>query len=179
MLAAIPKLRAFAWSLSRSAYRTDDLVQQTLLRACSNVRQFEPGTNRNAWLITILRNEFYNDQRRRRREVEDVDGKYAETLVTQAEQVTRVEFDELHDALAGLPDPMQKVLVLTGAWGLSHADAARVCACPEGTLKSRLSRARTRLAAMLSLDASPSFGEDAIARSVAVQAEQGRLQQAG
>ena len=87
MLAAIPRLRAFAISLCRSPERADDLVQETLLRACANVAEFEPGTKIEAWLITILRNQYYSDWRKRRREVEDVDGIYAESLVAHPAQI--------------------------------------------------------------------------------------------
>ena len=179
MLAAIPQLGAFALSLSRNPDRADDLVQVTLLRACTHIGQFEPGTNLVAWLIRILRNEFLAEQRKRRREVEDGDGAYAETLVVQANQVGRAEYRELYDALAALPHEMREAFVLVGAWGFSYAEAARACACAEGTIKSRVNRARTRLAAMLSLQAPADLLDDPIFRSVAVQAEQDRSRHVG
>ena len=80
LLAAVPSLRAFAISLSGQVDRADDLVQDTLLRALSNLHRFEPGTNLNAWLFTILRNLFHSEYRKRRREVEDPDGSYAGRL---------------------------------------------------------------------------------------------------
>jgi len=178
MLEAIPRLRAFAVSLSRNPERADDLVQETLLRAWSDLGRFEPGTNMGAWLTTILRNEFYSESRKRRRQVEDVDGRYAETLVVQAEQITCTEYAEFLAAFAKLPAEMRKALILVGVSGLSYADAARICACANGTIKSRVHRARARLAAMLSLENSTSFIEDAISQSIIVQAEHGRFHHA-
>ena len=82
LLGAVPSLRAFGISLTGDVDRADDLVQDTLLRALANVDRFEPGTNLNAWLFTILRNLFHSEYRKRRREVEDADGSYAATLRT-------------------------------------------------------------------------------------------------
>src|ERR1700681_2433165 len=94
MLAAVPSLRAFAISLSGNIDRADDLVQETLLRALANINSFQPGTNMSAWLVTILRNLFRSEYRKRRREVEDADGSYAERMKSQPEQTGRVEFSE-------------------------------------------------------------------------------------
>ena len=100
----IPHLRAFAISLARNPDRADDLVQQTLLRAYSNIQLFDPDSNMSAWLVTILRNEFYSEQRRRRREIPDSDGAYAGTLVIQAGQVTQAECQEFYEALGAVPE---------------------------------------------------------------------------
>ena len=94
MLAAIPGMRAFAISLSGNPDRADDLVQETLLRATANIRSFQPGTNMLAWLFTILRNQFLSEYRKRRREVEDVDGSYTESLTSAPEQQGRLEFKD-------------------------------------------------------------------------------------
>ena len=99
MLAAVPSLRAFAISLCGNVDRADDLVQETLLRAMANITSFQPGTNMSAWLFTILRNLFRSEYRKRRREVEDTDGSYAESLKSHPEQHSRVEFDEFRTAL--------------------------------------------------------------------------------
>ena len=95
MLAAVPKLRAFAISLSRSVDRADDLVQETLLRAIAKINSFQPGTNISAWLFTILRNVFRSEYRKRCREVEDADGNYADSLKSAPEQHGRVKFEEV------------------------------------------------------------------------------------
>jgi RNA polymerase sigma-70 factor (ECF subfamily) len=174
-LAAIPHLRAFAFSFSLSEDRVDDLVQETLLRAYSNFQQFEPGTNLNAWLITILRNALYSEWRIRRREVEDGDGAYAETLVVHAEQISKIECEEFSKAFDRLPEEMRRALLLIGAYGFSYLEVARLYACAVGTVKSRVNRARGHLAAMLSPGVTGHLVESAISQSVAIQSEQGRL----
>jgi RNA polymerase sigma-70 factor, ECF subfamily len=90
MLALLPTLRAFAFSLCSSLDRADDLVQETLLKAWQNLDKFEAGTNLRAWLFTILRNNYFSELRKRRREVEDVDGKMTGSLsVAPAQQGRR------------------------------------------------------------------------------------------
>ena len=91
ILGAVPSLRAFAISLSGNVDRADDLVQETMLRALANIHSFQPGTNMNAWLFTILRNLFRSEYRKRKREVEDADGSFAESLKSHPEQLGRVE----------------------------------------------------------------------------------------
>src|SRR5580698_7048049 len=115
MLAAVPSLRAFAISLCGNVDRADDLVQEALLRALANLSSFEPGTNMSAWLFTILRNQFRSEYRKRRREVEDVDGSYAEQLISLPEQTSRLEISEFRAALKLLPLEQSESLVLVGA----------------------------------------------------------------
>src|SRR6201985_598816 len=103
MLSAVPSLRAFAISLSGNIDRADDLVQEALLRAVANIDSFQPGTNMSAWLFTILRNLFRSEYRKRRREVEDTDGSYAESLKSHPEQEGHVEMQEFRAALSKLP----------------------------------------------------------------------------
>src|SRR6478735_11699519 len=103
ILGAVPGLRAFAISLCGNVDRADDLVQEALLRALANIHSFQPGTNMSAWLFTILRNHFRSEYRKRRREVEDTDGSFAESLKSHPEQHSRVEFEEFRTALAKLP----------------------------------------------------------------------------
>jgi RNA polymerase sigma-70 factor, ECF subfamily len=151
MLAAVPSLRAFAISLSGNVDRADDLVQETLLRAMANINSFQPGTNMSAWLFTILRNLFRSEYRKRRREVEDVDGSYADSLKSHPEQHSRVEFEEFRVALAKLPPDQREALLLVGASGFSYEEAAAICDCAVGTIKSRVNRAKTRLAELMGL----------------------------
>jgi RNA polymerase sigma-70 factor (ECF subfamily) len=160
MLGAVPSLRAFAISLSGNVDRADDLVQETLLRAWANLNSFEPGTNMSAWLFTILRNLFRSEYRKRRREVADSEGTYAETLKTQPEQTSRVEFEEFRTALAKLPSDQREALILVGASGFSYEEAAGICGCAVGTIKSRVNRARTRLAELMSIESVDDFGPD-------------------
>jgi RNA polymerase sigma-70 factor (ECF subfamily) len=170
MLAAIPPLRTFAFSLCRDREYADDLVQETLLRACDNIARFEPDTKMTAWLITILRHQFYADYRKRRREVADVDGIYADTLVTQPAQFACTEYRELRRALDKLPGDMRDAIVLIAGSGASYDEAARICGCAVGTIKSRVHRARMRLAEMLSINDASDFSEDPIGQSVITRA---------
>ena len=166
MLRAVPSLRAFAISLCGNVDRADDLVQETLLRAWANLNSFEPGTNMSAWLFTILRNHFRSEYRKRRREVEDSDGHYAETLKTQPEQYGQVEYREFREALAQLPQDQREALVLVGASGFSYEEAANICGCAVGTIKSRVNRARTRLAELMHVNSAEDFGPDEQVRAV-------------
>src|SRR3954454_9561701 len=102
MLATIPSLRAFALSLCHNTDRADDLVQDTILRAWANLDRFEVGTNLNARLFTILRNGFYSQHRKKRREVADPDGSYAARLRPAPEQPAKCDFQALRAALARL-----------------------------------------------------------------------------
>ncbi len=167
MLEAVPSLRAFAISLRGNVDRADDLVQEALLRAWANMGSFQPGTNMSAWLFTILRNLFRSEYRKRRREVEDVDGSYAETLTSLPEQNSRLEIVEFRDALKLLPSEQRESLILVGASGFSYEEAAQICGCAVGTIKSRVNRARSRLAEILSIDSASDFGPDRETRAVA------------
>ena len=166
MLAAVPSLRAFAISLCGNVDRADDLVQEALLRAWANLSSFEPGTNMSAWLFTILRNLFRSDYRKRRREVEDADGNYAKTLKTQPSQSAHLEFEEFRTALDKLPQDQREALILVGASGFSYEDAATICGCAVGTIKSRVNRARSKLAALLYVEGAEDFGPDETVRAV-------------
>jgi RNA polymerase sigma-70 factor (ECF subfamily) len=166
ILSAIPNLRAFAISLSGNVDRADDLVQETVLRALANIDSFQPGTNMSAWLFTILRNLFRSEYRKRRREVEDATGMYAESMKSQPEQASRLEFDELRAALAQLPDDQREAVILVGASGFSYEEAAAICGCAVGTIKSRVNRARNRLAELMSIESLEDFGPDQETRAV-------------
>jgi RNA polymerase sigma-70 factor, ECF subfamily len=166
MLAAVPGLRAFAMSLCGKMDRADDLVQETLLRALTNIDSFEPGTNMSAWLFTILRNLFRSEYRKRRREVEDGEGRLAESLKSPPDQQSHMEFEEFRVALAKLPPDQREALILVGASGFSYEEAAMICDCAVGTIKSRVNRARTRLAEQLSIDSADDFGPDRMTRAI-------------
>ena len=146
--------------------RADDLVQETLLRALANIDSFQPGSNLAAWLFTILRNLFRSDYRKRRREVEDADGSYAKTLKTQPAQSAHLEFEEFRAALDKLPQDQREALILVGASGFSYEDAAAICGCAVGTIKSRVNRARSKLSALLYVDGAEDFGPDETVRAV-------------
>ena len=166
LLANGPMLRKFALSLCGTIDGAEDLVQDTFLQAIANIDKFQPGTNLSAWLVTILRNRFLGQYRKRRREVEDVDGHYAEMLKTEPEQTARVQFGEFRAALSKLPSEQRQALLLVGASDLSYDEAAAQCACPAGTIKSRAHRARARLADLLAIDTPGDFGPDRVPRRV-------------
>jgi len=149
LLESVPSLRAFAISLSGNVDRADDLVQETLARALAHIDSFQPGTNMHAWLFTILRNLFRSEYRKRRREVEDVDGRFADGLESQPDQDPKLEFADFRHALAQLPPDQREALILVGASGFSYEEVAKICGCAIGTVKSRVNRARNRLAEML------------------------------
>jgi RNA polymerase sigma-70 factor (ECF subfamily) len=166
LLASIPNLRAFAVSLAGSSERADDLVQETLMKAWAKFDTFQEGTNLRAWLFTILRNEFYSQVRKRGREVEDVEGTYAARLASQPAQTGHMDMSDFREALGNLPPDQREALILVGASGFSYEEAADICQCAVGTIKSRVSRARTRLAELLSLEQGESYGSDPMAASV-------------
>ena len=160
MLAAVPSLRAFAISLCGNVDRADDLVQEALVRALAHLESFKPGTNMSAWLFTILRNLFLSEYRKRRREIEDVDGSYAEQLTSLPEQSTRLKVNEFRQALKLLPPRQRESLILVGASGFSYEETAQICGCAVGTIKSRVNRARSLLAELLSIEDANDFGPD-------------------
>lgn len=142
----IPNLRAFALSLTQSAQHSDDLVQDTLLKALSNLDKFQAGTNLRAWLFTILRNSFYNGIRYRKyHQSAPLDEADPASLEMRATQEKYVEFQDVLKGMSLLAPEQREAIVLIAAEGLSYEEAAAVCNCPVGTVKSRLSRARQRL----------------------------------
>jgi RNA polymerase sigma-70 factor, ECF subfamily len=166
LLAHAPWLRRFALSLCGTIDRAEDLVQDTFLQALTHLDSFQPGTNLAAWLVTILRNLFHDQYRKRQREVEDVYGYYAETLSSEPEQIARVELAEFRSALAKLSSEQRQALLLVGTSDLSYDHAAALCGCAAGTIKSRVHRARARLVELLAMDGPNDFGPDRVTRAV-------------
>ncbi|HVK43103.1 MAG: polymerase subunit sigma-70 [Phenylobacterium sp.] len=145
----IPQMRAFARSLCRDATAADDLAQDALLKAWNNRASYQPGTNMKAWTFMILRNQFYSDKRRSWRSTQ-LDPEVAErTLVAVSNPIASLELDEVRRALAMLPEDQREALILIGAGGLSYEEVSEICDCAIGTIKSRVSRARDRLASIL------------------------------
>ena len=152
LVGEMTNLRAFAVSLCGDRERADDLVQETLFKAWNHLDSFHEGTNLKAWLFTILRNTYFSERRKRRREVEDVDGSYAATLATNPEQHGHMEMQDFRAVLTRLPDDQREALILVGAAGFSYEEAAEISGCAVGTIKSRVNRARNRLGEMLGMD---------------------------
>lgn len=160
LVAQIGNLRAFGVSLCGDRERADDLVQETLFKAWNHLDSFEEGTNLKAWLFTILRNTYFSERRRRKREVEDVDGSYAAKLSSSPEQHGHMDMRDFQEALSGLPDDQREALVLVGAAGFSYEEAAEISGCAVGTIKSRVNRARRRLAETLQMERDTSDASD-------------------
>jgi RNA polymerase sigma-70 factor (ECF subfamily) len=139
-------------SLSRNSATADDMVQDTIVKAWSNIDKFEPGTNMRAWLFTILRNTYYSLHRKRGREVADGDGEYAAQLSEKPDHDGRLALSDFRAAFAKLPDEQREALVLVGASGFSYEEAAEMCGCAVGTIKSRANRGRKRLAELMDLE---------------------------
>jgi RNA polymerase sigma-70 factor (ECF subfamily) len=166
-------MRAFALSLTRDPSAADDLVQDTVVKAWTNIGSFRPGTNMRAWLFTILRNHFYTLRRRRSRETGDVDGLLAARLAEKPAHDGRLALRDFAIAFGKLPDEQREALVLVGASGFSYEEAARMTCVPAGTVKSRANRGRRRLADLLGLSEDDDMDlTDAATR--AVMSTQGR-----
>lgn len=152
ILVRIPGLRALAVSMCRNLDNAEDLLQDTILKAWININQFQPGTNVGGWLFTIMRNHFYSQYRKLKHEVEDVDGQYAIRQAVAPEQDGRLAKNGLECALSKLHAAERETLLLVALHGLTYAQAARLLDCPIGTIKSRVARARIRLAKLMSLN---------------------------
>ena len=149
LLACVPHLRAFAWFLARNRERADDLVQDTIVRALGAAHRFQAGTNLKAWMFTILRNLHYNEVRKNRVQVQSLDDPLAYEPAVLPTQMASLEFGDFRRAFWQLADDQREALILVGASGLSYEEAAKVCECPKGTIKSRVSRARRALLQIL------------------------------
>jgi RNA polymerase sigma-70 factor (ECF subfamily) len=159
MTAIVPTLRAFGHSLCANRSWADDLVQETMLKAWSGRERFQPGSNMKAWLLTILRNQYYSELRHRKFEVEDPNDELASRIAVQPEHEAASTLAAVAHALKTLPDEQREALLLVCASGLSYRQAAVVCHCAVGTIKSRIARARDHLLELLGLDdqRTPSF----------------------
>jgi RNA polymerase sigma-70 factor (ECF subfamily) len=149
MVSLVPQLHTFARSLCRDAVRADDLVQEALLRAIDNIRRFTPGTNLKAWLFTIVRNEHYSQLRRRKFEAHDVSTDQLPEPSVPPDHDGELELRDLNRALAALSAGQRAALILVSASGFSYEEAAQICGCAVGTIKSRVARARSTLLQML------------------------------
>lgn len=162
LVSTIPHLRAFARSLCNDPTQADDLAQEALAKAWKARDSFEPGTSIKAWTFMILRNQFYSEKRRSWRTA-PLDVEMAEnTLLANDNPTVPMELLELRAALGKLPDDQREALILVGAGGMAYEEAAQVCQCAVGTIKSRVSRARRALEAILSETGSRQVGQDDI-----------------
>ncbi len=158
----LPDLRAFARSLAANQHQADDLVQTAILRALDAAQQFTPGTNFKAWSFTILRNVFYNQWRAPASRHVGLDDCVVVTPSTAPTQEAYLEFCDFRRCFAQLGPDQREALMLVGASGLSYEEAAVVCNCAPGTMKSRVSRARATLRAMMDGNSLPVRRRDVV-----------------
>lgn len=149
LVEAIPYVRAFSRTLCGHRASADDLAQETLAKAWQARASFQLGTNLKAWLFMIARNQFYSDKRRAWRNVAWDEELADARLIAPAEQGFQVEMADLRRALTQITPEQREALILVGAGGLSYEEAAKVCGCAVGTVKSRVARARQALERML------------------------------
>ncbi|MEP5731338.1 MAG: RNA polymerase sigma factor [Sulfitobacter sp.] len=148
----LPAMRAFAISLTRNRALADDMVQDTLVKAWTNIEKFDVGTNMRAWLFTILRNTYYTNRRKAKREVADIDGVFTESLAEKPAHDGHMQLADFRRALGQLKDEQREALLLVGASGFSYEEAAKMCGVAVGTIKSRTNRARAQLIDILDMD---------------------------
>jgi RNA polymerase sigma-70 factor (ECF subfamily) len=149
LVALIPHLRAFARTLTGDPTAADDLAQDAMMKAWDARASFQLGTNMKAWTFMILRNQFYSEKRRSWRQSQ-LDQEAAErTLIAVDDPEAPVALDELRQGLAMLPPEQREALILVGAGGFAYEEAADICGCAVGTVKSRVSRARKALQSIL------------------------------
>jgi RNA polymerase sigma-70 factor (ECF subfamily) len=156
----LPHLRAFARGLCGRPDMADDLVQEALLKAWAAQDRFEPGTSMRAWTFVILRNAYLTEMRRNRFRGEYDEGVAERVLTAPAGQEEPIHLSDMHRALLTLPPERREALLLVGAGGFSYEEAAEICGCAVGTIKSRVGRARATLNAMLADGAIPRRSTD-------------------
>ena len=149
LTAIIPSLRAFARGLCGNMTLADDLAQDALVRAWAARSSYQPGTNFRAWIYTILRNQFYTTVRKNARTVSWDPDAAERLLVVPEHQQDRIFVNDVIKALQKIPNDQREALMLVGAGGLSYEEAALVMNCAIGTIKSRISRGRMALSALI------------------------------
>lgn len=138
----IPALRAFARTFCRVPDDADDLVQETLAKGLANIDKFEPGTRMKSWLFTIMRNTYYTRVKAAAREAPGLLDCASLRPISEATQEWSIQSKEVHRVIQKLPEHQREVLMLIGVLGVSYEEAAEICGCAIGTVKSRLNRAR-------------------------------------
>ena len=141
----IPHMRAFARLITQNHDKANDLVQDTIVRALKAEHQYTPGTNMKAWLFTILRNLHVNTLRRNKIRFDSIEEGALDYFAVAANQESHLELQELKRCMTKLSNEHREILILVGASGFSYEEAAEICGCAVGTIKSRLSRGRQEL----------------------------------
>jgi RNA polymerase sigma-70 factor, ECF subfamily len=156
LIILLPKLRAYARFLVRDRSGADDLVQESLAKALAALPQFQPGSDLKAWVFVILRNTFYEQVRRARREKKALSQGLQSEAAEAPRQMSHGEVADLQRLLWALSPLLREAIILVGAQELSYEEAARICAIPVGTMKARVSRARAQLARAMARAEEPS-----------------------
>lgn len=172
----IPHLRAFARSLCGDAVHADDLAQDAMLKAWESRASYEVGTNMKAWCFTILRNLYYSERRRSWRSQPLEPAMAEETLVAADNPEAGMELLDLRNALMKLPVDQREALILVGAGGMSYEDAAGICDCAVGTMKSRVNRARKALTDLMTRDVVAPSNRDRLRASQAFDDLMGQVE---
>lgn len=149
VLESIPALRGYARALTRNSHDADDLVQDTLTKAIANIDRFEPGTRLRAWLFTIMRNTFFNQVHKRRREITGAADCVSGEVAVEAAQESIVYCNQVMAVVQQLPVQFREMLILVVMLGERYEDAAVICNCAVGTVKSRVNRAKQMVSEML------------------------------
>ncbi|WP_427790600.1 sigma-70 family RNA polymerase sigma factor [Brevundimonas diminuta] len=179
LVTLIPHLRAFARTLTGDPTSADDLAQEAMMKAWDARASYQMGTNMKAWTFMILRNQFYSEKRRSWRQTQ-LDQEAAErTLIAVDDPEAPVALDELRQALRTLPEEQREALILVGAGGFAYEEAAEICQCAVGTVKSRVSRARKALQATLERGGYERDGKSASDAMRSILADADRLSGAG
>ena len=179
LVTLIPHLRAFARTLTGDPTSTDDLAQEAMMKAWDARASYQMGTNMKAWTFMILRNQFYSEKRRSWRQTQ-LDQEAAErTLIAVDDPEAPVALDELRQALQTLPEEQREALILVGAGGFAYEEAAEICQCAVGTVKSRVSRARKAIQATLERGGYARDGKSAGDAMRSILADADRLSGAG
>lgn len=152
LLATLPHLRAFARGLCGRPDVADDLVQETAIKAWTARDRFIEGTNMRAWTFVILRNHYRSELRRNRRQGDYDEGVAERVLIAEPGQEGPLHLDDMQRALQKLPAERREALLLVGAGGFSYEEAAEICGCAIGTMKSRVARGRAALVQLLDED---------------------------
>ncbi|MBN9479372.1 MAG: sigma-70 family RNA polymerase sigma factor [Bordetella sp.] len=179
LVTLIPHLRAFARTLTGDPTSADDLAQEAMMKAWDARASYQMGTNMKAWTFMILRNQFYSEKRRSWRQTQ-LDQEAAErTLIAVDDPEAPVALDELRQALQTLPEEQREALILVGAGGFAYEEAAEICQCAVGTVKSRVSRARKAIQATLERGGYARDGKSAGDAMRSILADADRLSGAG
>ena len=152
LISLIPRMRSYARYLCRDATEAEDLTQAAFARAWRRRDSYLPGTNMKAWILRIVRNQFFSDKRRSWR-VTQLDPEVAEqTLVAVFDPSAALELEDVRRAMQELSDEQRQALQLITIVGLPYQEAADISGCAVGTIKSRVNRGRQALAAILAED---------------------------